>query len=73
MNSYQKIGMKCDEPEIEVAKLKSENRRLRDENRELVCENRDLENENRELRNENTDLVCWMQAQLVASNSFFKA
>ncbi|GAA7382317.1 bZIP transcription factor [Helicobacter pylori] len=65
MNSYQKIGMKCDELEIEVAKLKSENR-------ELVCENRDLENENRELRNENTDLVCWMQAQLVASNSFFK-
>ncbi|GAA7327607.1 hypothetical protein HpCK61_14290 [Helicobacter pylori] len=66
MNSYQKIGMKCDEPEIEVAKLKSENRRLRDENREL-------RNENRELRNENTDLVCWMQAQLDASNSFFKA
>ncbi|GAA7038382.1 hypothetical protein ID0178_11620 [Helicobacter pylori] len=51
MNSYQKIGMKCDELEIEVAKLKSENRRL---------------------RNENTDLVCWMQAQLVASNSFLK-
>ncbi len=59
MNSYQKIGMKCDEPEIEVAKLKSENRRLRDENREL--------------RNENTDLVCWINAQLDASNSFFKA
>ncbi len=51
MNSYQKIGMKCDELEIEVAKLKSENRRLRDEN---------------------TDLVCWMQAQLDASNRFFK-
>ncbi|GAA6815755.1 hypothetical protein HpBTM54_14110 [Helicobacter pylori] len=64
MNSYQK--MKCDELEIEVAKLKSENRRP-------VCENRDLENENRELRNENTDLVCWIQAQLDASNSFFKA
>ncbi|UOS54867.1 hypothetical protein [Helicobacter pylori] len=66
MNSYQKIGMKCDELEIEVAKLKSENRRLRDENRRL-------RDENRELRNENTDLVCWMQAQLDASNSFFKA
>ncbi len=52
MNSYQKIGMKCDESEIEVAKLKSEIRRLRDEN---------------------TDLVCWIQAQLDASNSFFKA
>ncbi len=50
--------MKCDESEIEVAKLKSEIRRLRDENREL--------------RNENTDLVCWIQAQLDASNSFFK-
>ncbi|GAA8925159.1 hypothetical protein HpEKA49_14290 [Helicobacter pylori] len=49
MNSY--LGMKCDELEIEVAKLKSENR---------------------ELRNEDTDLVCWMNAQLVASNSFFK-
>ncbi|GHS26788.1 hypothetical protein VN1154_14350 [Helicobacter pylori] len=59
MNSYQKISMKCDESEIEVAKLKSEIRRLRDENREL--------------RNENTDLVCWIQAQLDASNSFFKA
>ncbi len=59
MNSYQKIGMKCYESEIEVAKLKSEIRRLRDENREL--------------RNENTDLVCWMQAQLDVSNSFFKA
>ncbi len=59
MNSYQKIGMKCDESEIEVAKLKSEIRRLRDENREL--------------RNENTDLVCWIQAQLDTSNSFFKA
>ncbi|KOO67141.1 hypothetical protein AP070_0207875 [Helicobacter pylori] len=59
MNSYQKIGMKCDESEIEVAKLKNEIRRLRDENREL--------------RNENTDLVCWIQAQLDASNSFFKA
>ncbi len=58
MNSYQKIGMKCDESEIEVAKLKSEIRRLRDKNREL--------------RNENTDLVCWIQAQLDASNSFFK-
>ncbi|GHS31032.1 hypothetical protein VN1155_14050 [Helicobacter pylori] len=52
MNSYQKIGMKCDESEIEVAKLKSEIRRLRDENRELVC---------------------WIQAQLDTSNSFFKA
>ncbi len=59
MNSYQKIGMKCDESEIEVAKLKSEIRRLRDENREL--------------RDENTDLVCWIQAQLDTSNSFFKA
>ncbi|GAA7468547.1 hypothetical protein YGH035_14720 [Helicobacter pylori] len=58
MNSYQKIGMKCDESEIEVAKLKSEIRRLRDENREL--------------RNENTDLICWIQAQLTASSSFFK-
>ncbi|GAA8028589.1 hypothetical protein HpMS70_15230 [Helicobacter pylori] len=58
MNSYQKIGMKCDELEIEVAKLKSENRRIRDESREL--------------RNENTDLICWMQAQLDASNRFFK-
>ncbi|GAA7562874.1 hypothetical protein HpBHB38_14450 [Helicobacter pylori] len=56
MNSY--LGMKCDELEIEVAKLKSENRELRDEDREL--------------RNEDTDLVCWMNAQLVASNSFFK-
>ncbi len=44
--------MKCDESEIEVAKLKSEIRRLRDEN---------------------TDLVCWIQAQLDTSNSFFKA
>ncbi len=52
MNSYQKIGMKCDESEIEVAKLKSEIRRLRDEN---------------------TDLVCWIQAQLDTSSSFFKA
>ncbi len=59
MNSYQKIGMKCDESEIEVAKLKSEIRRLRDENREL--------------RDENTDLVCWIQAQLDTSSSFFKA
>ncbi|GAA7505814.1 hypothetical protein VN0020_13740 [Helicobacter pylori] len=58
MNSYQKIGMKCDELEIEVAKL-------RDENREL-------ENENRDLRDENTDLICWIQAQLDASNRFFK-
>ncbi len=30
MNSYQKIGMKCDELEIEVAKL-------RDENTDLIC------------------------------------
>ncbi len=65
MNSYQKNGMKCDELEIEVAKLKSENRKLRDENREL-------ENENTDLRDENTDLICWINAQLDSSNRFFK-
>lgn len=37
MNSYQKIGMKCDELEIEVAKLRDENRKLRDENTDLIC------------------------------------
>ncbi len=58
MNSYQKNGMKCDELEIEVAKLKSENRKLRDENREL--------------ENENRDLICWINAQLDSSNRFFK-
>ncbi|GAA6833473.1 hypothetical protein HpHNI24_13770 [Helicobacter pylori] len=29
--------MKCDELEIEVAKLKSGNRELENENRELIC------------------------------------
>ncbi|GAA9559370.1 hypothetical protein UBN61_14840 [Helicobacter pylori] len=50
--------MKCDELEIEVAKLKSENR--------------ELENENRELENENRELICWINAQLDSSNRFFK-
>ncbi|GAA9459687.1 hypothetical protein UBN111_14290 [Helicobacter pylori] len=29
--------MKCDELEIEVAKLENENRELENENRELIC------------------------------------